>query len=161
MIWNTYFAHFESRIRYGIMFWGGDGKSIRIFRLQKKVIKLITGVHKRKSCRPIFKKFKVLTLASLYIIETLNFLKKYQGNVKQNLEIHDHNTRKKLDLHTRQCYTVLYQKSVVNMGIKLFNRLPTKIKQLDNYKNFKREVKNFLVHNAFYTIEEFLNNEYC
>ena len=24
--------------RYGIMFWGGDGKSIKIFRLQKKVI---------------------------------------------------------------------------------------------------------------------------
>jgi hypothetical protein len=79
--------------------------------------------------------------------------------VRQNLEVHDHNTRKKLDLHTRHCYTVLYQKSVVNMGIKLFNRLPITIKQLDNYKNFKREVKTFLVHNAFYTIEEFLNNE--
>jgi hypothetical protein len=41
MIWNTYFAYFESRIRYGIMFWGGDGKSIRIFHLQKKVIRLL------------------------------------------------------------------------------------------------------------------------
>jgi hypothetical protein len=158
-IWNTYFAHFESRLRYGIMFWGGDGKSIRIFQLQKKVIKLITGVHKRKSCRPIFRKFKILTLASLYIFEMLNFLKKYQGNVKQNLEIHDHNTRKKHDLHTRHCNTVLYQKSVVNMGIKLFNKLPIQIKQLDNYKSFKREVKTFLVQNSFYTIEEFLNFE--
>jgi hypothetical protein len=45
-IWNAYFAYSESRLRYGIMFWGGDGKSIRIFRLQKKVIKLIAGVHK-------------------------------------------------------------------------------------------------------------------
>ena len=66
------------------MFWGGDGKSIKIFRLQKKVIRLITGVHKRESCRPIFRKFQILTLASLYIFE-MCFLKKHQGNVKQNL----------------------------------------------------------------------------
>jgi len=29
------------------------------------------------------------------------------------------------------------------------------IKQLDKYTSFKKEVKTFLVHNAFYTIEEF------
>jgi hypothetical protein len=55
------------------MFWGGGGKSIRRFQLQKKVIKLITGAHKCKSCRPIFRKFKILTLASLYIFEMLSF----------------------------------------------------------------------------------------
>jgi len=100
MIWSTYFAYFQSRLRYGIMFWGGDGKSIKIFRLQKKVIWLITGVHKCESCRPIFRKYQILTLASLYIFEMLCFLKKHQGNVKQNLEIHGHNMRKKHDLHT-------------------------------------------------------------
>ena len=26
MIWSTYFANFQSRLRYGIMFWGGDKK---------------------------------------------------------------------------------------------------------------------------------------
>ena len=48
----------------------------------------------------------------------------------------------------------MYQKSVINMGIKLFNKLPMQIKQLDKYKSFKKEVKTF-VHNAFYIIEEF------
>ena len=85
----------------------------------------------------------------------LCFLKKLQGNVKQNVEIHGHNTRKKYELHTRHCSTVLYQKSVTNMGIKLFNKLSIQIKQLDDYKGFKREVKNFLLCNSFYTIEEF------
>jgi len=155
MLWNTYFAYVESRLRYEIMFWGGDGKSIRIFRLQKKVIKLITGTHKRKLCRPIFRKFKILTLVSMYIFEILCFLKKYKWNLKHNSEIHGHNTRRKQDLHTQQCNTVMYQKRVINMGIKLFNKLPMQIKQLDKYKNFKKEVKTFLVHNAFYTIEEF------
>ena len=45
------------------------------------------------------------------------------------------------------------------MGIKLFNKLPIQIKQLDDYKGFKREVTNFLLHNSFYTIEEFLHFE--
>ena len=38
MIWSTYFANFQSGLRYGIMFWGGDKKNTKIFLLQKKVI---------------------------------------------------------------------------------------------------------------------------
>ena len=45
------------------------------------------------------------------------------------------------------------------MGIKLFNKWPIQIKQLDDYKGFKREVKKLLLLNSFYTIEEFLNFE--
>ena len=63
--------------------------------------------------------------------------------MKQNLEIHGHNTRKKYDLHTRHSSTVLYQKSVTNMGIKLFNKLPIQIKQLDDYKGFKERSETF------------------
>ena len=74
--------------------------------------------------------------------------------MKQNFEIHGHNTRKKYDLHTRHCSTVLYQKSVTNTDIKLYNKLP---KQIDDYKDFKKQVKNFLLQNVFYTIEEFLH----
>jgi len=136
------------------MFCGGDGKSIPIFQLQKKVIKLITRTHKHKSCRPIFRKFKILMLVSLYIFEILCFLKTYKWNLKHNSEIHVHNSRRKQDLHIQQCNTVMYQKSVINMCIKLFNKLPMQIKQVHKYKSFKKEVKTFPVHNAFYTIEE-------
>jgi len=45
------------------------------------------------------------------------------------------------------------------MSTKLFNKLPVQIKQVDDYKCFKREVKNFLLNNSFYTIEEFLHLE--
>jgi len=92
-------------------------------------------------------------------LELLCFIKKKQGYLKQNFEIHGHNTRNKFDLHTYYCSTVLYQRSVTNMGIKLFDKLPIQIKQLDNYKGFKREVKTFLLHDSFHTIEEFLHLE--
>ena len=128
------------------MFWGGGGKSVKIFWLQKKVIRLITGVHKRGSCRHIFRKFQIPPFASLYISYVLCFIKKNQGNLKQNFEIHGHNKRNESDLHTCYCSTVLYQISVTNMGIKFFNKLPIQIKQLDNYKGFKRDMKTFLLH---------------
>jgi hypothetical protein len=64
--------------------------------------------------------------------------------------------RTKFDLHTTHyCSTILYQRIMTNMGIKLFNKLPVEIWQLDNYKDFEREVKTFLLYNSFYTIEEF------
>ena len=93
MIWSSYFAYFQSRLRCGIMSWVGELKSAMIFQLQKKVIILITGVHKRESCRHIFRKFQILTLASLYILEVLCFIKQYQGNLKQNIGIYVHNKR--------------------------------------------------------------------
>jgi hypothetical protein len=40
------------------------------------------------------------------------------------------------------------------MGIRLFNKLPVQIKQLENYKGFETEGKTFLVNNSFYTIKE-------
>ena len=154
LVWNAYFAYVESKLRYGIIFWGREKKyPFRYFNYKKKVIRSITGTHKRTSCRPIFRKFKILTLTSLYILEMLCFLKKYKGDMKHNSEIHGHNTRRKQDL--QQCNTTLYQKSVMNMGTKLYNKLPIQIKQLDTYKGFKKEVKKFLVHNAVYKIEEF------
>jgi hypothetical protein len=50
------------------------------------------------------------------------------------------------------------------MDIKLFNKLLIQITQLASYKGVKREVKTFLLHNAFYTIEEirhFKGSYYC
>ena len=38
---TMYFACFHVHLRYGLILWVGDPESIRIFRLQKKVIWLI------------------------------------------------------------------------------------------------------------------------
>ena len=53
-------------------------------------------------------------------------------------------------------YTALLQKSVVNVNMKLYNRLPERIKTLNDFKRFKKEVKFLLLNNYFYTIKEFL-----
>jgi len=42
------------------------------------------------------------------------------------------------------------------MGVRLHKRLPLKIKKLDNFNQFRKEVKLMLLNYSFYTLEEFL-----
>jgi hypothetical protein len=72
------------------------------------MIRIVTGEHKRESCTHIFRKFRILTLTLLYILEVLCVTKIYRGNLKQNCGIHGHNKRNKLDLPTR--YPFISQK---------------------------------------------------
>jgi len=62
---NIYYVNFLALLRYGIILCGEDNKSNNIFKLQKRVNKIISGVSKHMSCREIFKDFNILTVASL------------------------------------------------------------------------------------------------
>jgi len=42
------------------------------------------------------------------------------------------------------------------MGVRLYKRLPLKIKKLDNFNQFRKEVKLMLLNNSFYILKEFL-----
>jgi len=61
---------------YGIIIWGGTKESIKAFRIQKKVIRLITGIKKYESSRQNFKENGILTVTSMYVLEVLCFIKK-------------------------------------------------------------------------------------
>jgi hypothetical protein len=73
----------------------------------------------------------------------LLILKRYKGNLKQNVTIHSQNTTSKLNFHVQFCKTVLLKKSVVNMGIKLYNKVPESIKKWINLDSLQFIVKKF------------------
>ena len=43
------------------------------------------------------------------------------------------------------------------MGTKLYNKLSSYIKELDNCRAFKRELKSFLLRHAFCSVDEFIS----
>jgi hypothetical protein len=90
---------------------GGPKESIKALCIQKKVIRLITGINKCESCRQKFKENRILTMTSIYVLEVLCYIKKYKGDLKHNCEIHEYNTRSKYDLHTHLAIH-LYSKTV-------------------------------------------------
>jgi len=75
--------------------------------------------------------------------------------LRRNSDIYEYNTRRKQDLHVPSCNTSLVNRSVMNMGIRLYNEMPTRIKQLDILRDFKRKLKLFLLDHPFYSLNEF------
>jgi len=55
MLSNIYITKFQTLTRYGIILWGCDRHSVKVLKIQKRVLRSIKGLHKRKSCGPIFK----------------------------------------------------------------------------------------------------------
>jgi hypothetical protein len=71
--------------------------------------------------------------------------------------VHQHNTRRKLDIHVKTQKMELYKKSVINMGTRVYNNLPKYIKEINDYKAFKKELKIYLLLQSFYSAEEFIS----
>ena len=113
----------------------------------------IAGVTSRTSCRQLFKEHNILTLASLYILEVTCFVRQHWQSLDLNSDVRNYNTWKKRDVHVQSCKTNAYKKSVINMGTKIYNKLPDHIKGKDSYKTFKKELRAFLLHHTFYSVK--------
>jgi hypothetical protein len=111
------------------------------------------------SYRNLFGDLKILTVTSLYIFEILCYIKKNQIYTTQYLDIHNYNTKEKQDLYVQLRSTSRCKKSVINMEIKLHNNLPTEIKRIENFKDFKNKLKFFLLQNCFYSLQEFFSGK--
>jgi hypothetical protein len=64
---SIYHSYFHSVMTYGLMFWGNSSHAESVFKLQKRVIRLIKGCGCRDSCREHFRDMNVLPLRSQYI----------------------------------------------------------------------------------------------
>ena len=107
------------------------------------------NVSKRKSCRDLFKKLNILTMPSVYIMETLLHIKMNKERLKQNLATHEDETRYRSDFQTQFCRTNILKKSVTNMVAKLYNKLPNYTKNVENLKPFKNHLKHFYYNRLF------------
>jgi len=118
----------------------------------------MVGVNSRTSSRQLFKELNILTLSSLYILEVTCFLKRYCQSLELNANFHNHNTRRKMDIHIKSHRTNLYKSSVINMGSIIYKELPDHLKEIDSFKVFKRKLKLFLLLHTFYSEEELLSS---
>jgi hypothetical protein len=123
-------------IWYNILGGGGAGDSSKVLKIQKRVLRIMNGIDKQESCRPIFKESGILMVTSLYILEVLSYIKKHKADLIQNINIHNHNTRLNKDYHVNYCRTSLFKRSVINRGTELYSKVPNKIKKYGKFSNF-------------------------
>jgi hypothetical protein len=128
------------------------------FKLQKRFVRITTGVGNRDSCRELLKNLKILTLVSQYIYSVVIFLIENRNYYICNYDIHKRNTRQGTNLHQPMFSLSLYQKGLNNMGIKIFNNLPSSIKELHvTPQKFKLLLINVLYSNTFYTLDKYFD----
>jgi len=76
-----------------------------------------------------------------------------------NSEIHSINTRYNSDFHRPLVNVTVYKNETYCTGIKVFNYLPTHIKNLShNVNQFRLALRDFLHFHSFYTLEEYFNS---
>jgi hypothetical protein len=131
----VYFSYFYSVMTYGLIFCGNSHYSNIIFRLQKRIIRIIVGIRVRDSCREHFKKLKILPLQSQYVLLLLLFVVDNGDYFKVNSEMHTVGTRNKSNLHLPISNLSVYQKGTYYSGIRVFNSLPSQIKDLPHNRN--------------------------
>jgi hypothetical protein len=97
----------------GIIFWWNSSHSTRVYRMQKKAIRLIMGHGNRESCRKLFKKLNILPLMSLYMLSLLTFVSNNMDQYYANSEIHNINTKSTSNLHLCRTRLNIYQKEFI------------------------------------------------
>lgn len=154
----VYYSLFESHLRYGIAFWGNaTGYNLQmIFVLQKRAVRYICGVSPRDSCRPLFLREKILTVPSLYILETSCIIFKHQSSFVERSDRYP--SRNHMNLRLPQPTSELTKKSVFYESLKIFNHLPLSIKSSPTLRMFKTKLKKLLVLKAYYSVVEFFED---
>jgi hypothetical protein len=84
----VYFSCFHSIMSYGIIFWGNSHHSINIFKIQKRIIQIMTNSNRRETCRPLFTQLRILALPSQYIFSLLLFVATNKKLFLLNSQIH-------------------------------------------------------------------------
>jgi hypothetical protein len=73
---RLYYGLIYHFLLYGIVAWGHSTKvnTTRIFALQKRAVRYTAGLNHLELCRNSFRNLKILTVYSLYILETILYV---------------------------------------------------------------------------------------
>jgi exonuclease III len=149
----VYHSYVASALRYGIVVWGNAINIKQVFIAQKKCVRAIAGVKWSESCRPLFKKYGILTVLGLYIFEMCKFVKlnlelfKQKCNKGKRTLTHKALVAPKVRLHVNK-------KNSCQMAVRIYNQLPMSWTQLPS-RQFFHKLRTFLLTECFYTLEEF------
>jgi len=157
---EIYCSYIHSVMTYALMIWGNSPDSIKIFRLHKKIIRIMMGCKSRNSCRKLFPNFEILPLPSQYILSLPLFMIRKKNQFQVNSRIHQINTRQHANLHQPSVNATKYQKAVHCIGVMVFNMLLFYIKaESNNPKHLKHCYKNTYVKIPFIPWMNILNSK--
>jgi hypothetical protein len=148
---TVYYYYFNAIINYVLPFWGNSPHTIKIFRMQKRIIRIMIVCKNRVWCRTLFRRQGILPFVSQYILSLMLFVVKNRNHFTLNLENHTNSTRQFNNFYQPITNLTVHQRAVHYRGIKIFNNLHPYIKDIStNVRKFETCLKRFLHMHSFY-----------
>ena len=145
-----YNAHILPYFQYCTPIWCNTYPThlLTLFRLQKKIIRIISNHSYYEHTQPLFKNMNILKLfdinklqIGIYMYKSVN-----RGNMTALLPQHDYPTRTREHLRVPQHSLSLFQHSLTYSGPKTWNSVPTHIQQLPTLRTFKKHYKQYILN---------------
>jgi len=154
---TIYYSYFNAIISYGLPFWRNSPHGLKLFRMQKRIIRIMIGCKNRVSCRNLFRSLEVLAFVSQYILSLTLYVVKKKNLFILYSENCTKSSRQFNNFYQPITNLTIYQMGVNYMCIKIFHNLPPYIKDIsNNVRKFEICVKWFLHVHSFYSIEEYI-----
>uniref|UniRef100_A0A1B6M063 Reverse transcriptase domain-containing protein n=1 Tax=Graphocephala atropunctata TaxID=36148 RepID=A0A1B6M063_9HEMI len=152
----AYYGLIYPFLAYGVAVWGHESvRSVCIFKLQKRALRVIFRKPHRFSCRSLFRDNDILTFPSIYIFNTVLFVRKNYHLFVSGLSTHQHNLRgNRIAIPSHR--TGFFEKHLIYNGTRLYNSLPGGLKEVRGLEAFKKGVRRFLVSQCYYSVGEYL-----
>ena len=137
---------------YGLLLWGNSSKQNvnKVFKIQKRAIRVITNSDYLSSTKPLFNRLKTLNVFDMYTREVATFMFKYKNDMLPlsfnhfftiHRDNHDYNTRNRDDFK----FPVQKIETISSFGPKVWNELPKNVKQANTLNQFRSLLKSELL----------------
>ena len=121
--------------------------------LQKRIVRIISGVPRLTHTEPIFVKLGFLTVNRLFKYNIALLMYKYHHSMLppvldmfvKNCQVHSYNTRQSDHLHVPQCWTELVKMSFKYQAVMVWNHIYQSVDVNIGIGTFKRHLKSHLL----------------
>ena len=142
-------------LNYCIHVWGSATNSTlnKIIVLQKRIVRIISGVNRMTHSEPLFNKLSVLNIRKLYMYNLGLLMYKHHHNqlslilnvFKKNSDIHSYETRSSNMLRGPKIQTELGRRSFRYQAVKIWNDIFLSLSVAIKIGTFKKNLKSFLI----------------
>jgi len=155
---SLYFTLVNPYFEYCNIIWATCSSVVleKLFRIQKKAIRLIANSDWNAHSAPLFRDFNVLTVHQINRLQVASFMFKvfnkllpqyFNDMFISNSLVHNYNTRQCDDFHVPYHRLVLTSNSIRVYGVNVWNSIPRDLRNTNSLKLFRIKYKLYLINN--------------
>ena len=153
---TLYYSFLYPYLTYCTEVWGSANITDlnSLFKVQKRIIRIIVSAKFKEHTGPIFSKLKLLRLSELYEYSIVLFMYKYINDMLPpifnnifilNSDIHQYTTRQSEKFRVPKGKLSMSKRSIKYKGVLLWNNISDNIEYHHGIFTFKKQLKNYLL----------------